>query len=694
MNNSMNKGIEISVPKKYCCPISGEIMAEPVCTMDGQTYDRKYIEEWLFKNKKDTSPATNETLTSKKIIPNWSLNSIISEYVECNHQFQDEYDKQKDISKLWHLERKKYAPLGNSKALGAIEYPALPHKLFDILYKKINETVNLLNYYRDLNQDYFISWLVESYKLYTIEVELFIEDICRKEELELFLENNQAFYYLTKDFDIKDIISLTPKTVSKWLLFIKDKITTHSKFKKNIIFKEKLHQLNLTLVSIEEWEDESNQFNLLGYLLENSTNVSQLIEEGNFSLPNEELESVPALHQLKLIKNDKNVEGFFKKAFQHFCEGFLQLIAKDQASIPWYKWIDLWRNEQNIAYNKEKVFDQILAIEKRGDCPKFSTFIKNIKAHWFKNNSELINDFHKNVSLQSLLHYYESSSKNEKNNILHHTRTESIYGYLNTRKITPAQALQWFFDPELKPKIPPLYVTDRYGTAPILSFKDRLKEFWIYQQNQHNNGIMSQNRHHSENKENAPMNNRPSIISISTQEKKKLFQSNDHSYEQNTPPINVSNDYSQHPTRYPLLTKTYACMIAFYCLGGLSGIGGETYHLLSQYQMFHSNKPLAIGLLAAAFFLLLIGFIVQLTTKVKPSKQQHFCCLKTLAHIIFFGGVLSVAGSATSLYFDCNELNLILFIASASLIMIGTVSTLLMNHFSPKQNNDPPVKLK
>ncbi|CAK9043648.1 unnamed protein product [Durusdinium trenchii] len=44
------------MPSEYFCPISQEVMVDPVTTSDGHTYDRKPIEEWLRNN--DTSPNT------------------------------------------------------------------------------------------------------------------------------------------------------------------------------------------------------------------------------------------------------------------------------------------------------------------------------------------------------------------------------------------------------------------------------------------------------------------------------------------------------------------------------------------------------------------------------------------------------------------------------------------------------------
>jgi len=687
MNNSMNKGTEISIPKKYCCPISGEIMAEPVCTMDGQTYDRKYIEEWLFKNNKNTSPATNKVLSSKKIIPNWSLNSIISEYDEHNHQFQDEYSKQKDISKSWHVERKKYVSLGNSKAFGAIEYPALPQQLFNILYKKINETVNLLNYYRDLNQDYFISWLVKSYKLYTIETESFVQSIERKEELELFLENNQAFYYLAKDYDVQEIILLTTNKALKWLFAINGISTIASKFQRSIALRSSLKELDLPLKQVEHWEDKSRKFRLLAYLVVFSVRSNKLIKDGNFSLQNEE--KLDALQQINLLKNEKGVGYFFEKIFSNFCESFLQLIAKDQASIPWYKWVDLWKEGQFNENKKEKIFEQILDIEKNGEHPKFSTFIKNIKANWFKNDSNLINDFHKHVSLKSLFFYYQSSSENEKRNILDETRSDTIYEYLNNRKITPSQALQWFFDPILKPKTSPLYVVKCYGEAPILSFKERLEEFKYYQEKKVIDSTETIKSTTYSTKHDLKITKNTKKVSMKEEGYKQPKHANYRSLysRNNTTNKPIKTDFPALPNRQPnkknnSLNAVTICIGMVYILGGLSGIGGETYHLLSKYDVVTTNKTLSISLMAAAFTLLLVSFITQLTqgnfAKTQGAKGKGFCNMHCLANAIFLGGILSTAGSAVSLYFDLDKIQLVLFISAASLIIISVV---IKNYF-------------
>ena len=66
------------VPDDYICPITAEIMTDPVSTMDGFTYERTAITEWL--RTKDTSPFTGTTLESKSLIPNYSLRSVIRSF--------------------------------------------------------------------------------------------------------------------------------------------------------------------------------------------------------------------------------------------------------------------------------------------------------------------------------------------------------------------------------------------------------------------------------------------------------------------------------------------------------------------------------------------------------------------------------------------------------------------------------------
>uniref|UniRef100_A0A7S2RR37 U-box domain-containing protein n=1 Tax=Rhizochromulina marina TaxID=1034831 RepID=A0A7S2RR37_9STRA len=66
------------VPDSFLCPITREIMSDPVMCSDGHTYEREAITQWLMMNSR--SPKTNETLESKVTIPNHSLRNAIEEF--------------------------------------------------------------------------------------------------------------------------------------------------------------------------------------------------------------------------------------------------------------------------------------------------------------------------------------------------------------------------------------------------------------------------------------------------------------------------------------------------------------------------------------------------------------------------------------------------------------------------------------
>ncbi|GMH36747.1 hypothetical protein BSKO_04620 [Bryopsis sp. KO-2023] len=75
------KGAEALIrnPRHLCCPISLELMKDPVMAVDGYTYERSAITKWFRKNK-CTSPMTNQRLASSQICPNRLVASMIQEF--------------------------------------------------------------------------------------------------------------------------------------------------------------------------------------------------------------------------------------------------------------------------------------------------------------------------------------------------------------------------------------------------------------------------------------------------------------------------------------------------------------------------------------------------------------------------------------------------------------------------------------
>merc|ERR1711964_124030 len=75
----------------YLCPITQEVMRDPVMASDGQTYEREAIEDW-FKEGHMTSPNTNETLPDQKLIPNYSLKNLCDKYRKKPPETDDNLD--------------------------------------------------------------------------------------------------------------------------------------------------------------------------------------------------------------------------------------------------------------------------------------------------------------------------------------------------------------------------------------------------------------------------------------------------------------------------------------------------------------------------------------------------------------------------------------------------------------------------
>ncbi|MQL93030.1 hypothetical protein Taro_025658 [Colocasia esculenta] len=71
------------IPDDFRCPISLELMKDPVIVATGQTYERGYIEKWLEAGH-DTCPKTQQTLSNKSLTPNYVLRSLIAQWCEAN----------------------------------------------------------------------------------------------------------------------------------------------------------------------------------------------------------------------------------------------------------------------------------------------------------------------------------------------------------------------------------------------------------------------------------------------------------------------------------------------------------------------------------------------------------------------------------------------------------------------------------
>ncbi|XP_023289157.1 WD repeat, SAM and U-box domain-containing protein 1 [Orussus abietinus] len=75
-SNLMEALDETEIPHEFVCPITHEIMKEPVLCLDGYTYERAAINEWFLCGKY-TSPMTNEPLHDTSFTSNVALRNAI-----------------------------------------------------------------------------------------------------------------------------------------------------------------------------------------------------------------------------------------------------------------------------------------------------------------------------------------------------------------------------------------------------------------------------------------------------------------------------------------------------------------------------------------------------------------------------------------------------------------------------------------
>ncbi len=78
-NNNNNN---FDIPFTFICPLTKNIMKEPVMTKYGSNYEKNAIENYLKENKKD--PLTGNPLSLNMLKPNLKLKLAIEDYIKNN----------------------------------------------------------------------------------------------------------------------------------------------------------------------------------------------------------------------------------------------------------------------------------------------------------------------------------------------------------------------------------------------------------------------------------------------------------------------------------------------------------------------------------------------------------------------------------------------------------------------------------
>ncbi|XP_009103205.1 U-box domain-containing protein 11 [Brassica rapa] len=79
VTKNTDESSKLTVPVDFLCPVSLELMKDPVIVSTGQTYERAYIQRWIDCGNL-TCPKTQQKLQNFTLTPNYVLRSLISRW--------------------------------------------------------------------------------------------------------------------------------------------------------------------------------------------------------------------------------------------------------------------------------------------------------------------------------------------------------------------------------------------------------------------------------------------------------------------------------------------------------------------------------------------------------------------------------------------------------------------------------------
>ena len=122
------KAANMTTPRGFFCPLTLEVMCDPVLDMEGHTYERSAILEWLKDHH--TSPMSRQLLSETMLRPNIALREVIHEFMG------DEWVKQRasELRMTHSMSHARYDQSIRAKMncflhLASLEIPGLPSVL-------------------------------------------------------------------------------------------------------------------------------------------------------------------------------------------------------------------------------------------------------------------------------------------------------------------------------------------------------------------------------------------------------------------------------------------------------------------------------------------------------------------------------------------------------------------------------------
>ncbi|QHO27257.1 hypothetical protein HN51_024228 [Arachis hypogaea] len=84
VNDSSSSSQSMSIPDEFRCPISLDLMRDPVIVSSGHTYDRNSIAQWINSGH-HTCPKSGQRLIHTALIPNYALKSLVQQWCYDNN---------------------------------------------------------------------------------------------------------------------------------------------------------------------------------------------------------------------------------------------------------------------------------------------------------------------------------------------------------------------------------------------------------------------------------------------------------------------------------------------------------------------------------------------------------------------------------------------------------------------------------
>ncbi|KAL9653614.1 hypothetical protein ABK040_000531 [Willaertia magna] len=320
--------------EKFICPISQQIMNNPVIIETGHTFDKNSIEEWL--KSKNTCPITRIELKSKNLILNHTLRSSINENIEkfikkvivkvklwsndinlfeiCEELIDESLDLIKNDNNFKNYKM----DLINLKFTIVLNQNCEEQILFDKYFKLINELkdldfkflqlLKLENKLVNVNnlQKYFIELLnliIELKKENNLLKETFTK-YCKLNNIDYELIEKVLNYLNNDEIKFEYLIILFNQTNYNRNILL-EKVMNIKLIDKNseeftIFFKNLFKQINLTNVNLLE---------LITFIENNLNNL----QEEKYTIYKELYKKTSELKYLELIyelnKNDKEIEN-------------------------------------------------------------------------------------------------------------------------------------------------------------------------------------------------------------------------------------------------------------------------------------------------------------------------------------------------------------------------------------------------